>query len=145
MDKIPTAEALRKRNINIGDSVCPLCNSEEETVEHVFNACFIAANVWNGISSWCKISNFFAFSIKDLFTFYKDVNGSEKKREAVHGIILIGCWCLWRARNSVRFSSATVRIDSIISEIKSIGYLWFASRSKYKGVEWKDWVSFVNM
>ncbi|KAJ0450600.1 putative reverse transcriptase zinc-binding domain-containing protein [Helianthus annuus] len=145
MDKIPTVEALRKRNINIGDPICPLCNSEEETSDHVFNACFVAANVWNGINSWCKISNIFAFSIKDLLTLYKDINGSEKKKEAVQGIILIGMWSIWHARNSVKFSNAFVRIDSIISEIKALSFLWYSCRSKHKGVVWKDWVSFVNM
>uniref|UniRef100_A0A251TGE5 Reverse transcriptase zinc-binding domain-containing protein n=1 Tax=Helianthus annuus TaxID=4232 RepID=A0A251TGE5_HELAN len=138
-------QALRKRNVNIGDPICPLCNLEDETVYHVFKACYIAANVWNGLSSWCKISNFFAFSIKDLLSFYKDLNVSEKKKEAVQGIILIVCWSIWRARNNVKFSNATVRIDSIISEIKALGFLWFSSRSKHKGVVWRDWVSFVNM
>ncbi|XP_022040432.1 uncharacterized protein LOC110942980 [Helianthus annuus] len=66
IDKIPTEEALRKRNIQLEDSLCPLCRSDDETTEHLFISCFISSTVWNGVSLWCKIPNIFAFSIKDL-------------------------------------------------------------------------------
>ncbi|XP_022042267.1 uncharacterized protein LOC110944931 [Helianthus annuus] len=145
MNKVPTAEALKKRNIGIGDSSCPLCNAEEEMTDHLFIACYIASTVWNGVSSWCKIPIIFAFSLQDLLTFFKDLVVSEKKKEAIHGIIMIACWSMWRARNNAKFSNSPVRIESIISEIKALGFLWFSIRSKYKGLEWKDWSSFVNM
>ncbi|XP_021991152.1 uncharacterized protein LOC110887900 [Helianthus annuus] len=145
MDRVPTAEALKKRNVGIGDSICPMCNSEEETVEHVFSACFIASNVWNGISSWVKIPNIYAFSLKVLHTFYKDLNLSEKKKDAMQGILMIVCGSLWRARNNAKFSNSPIRIDSILSEIKALGFLWFSNRSKHKGLEWREWTSFVNM
>ncbi|KAJ0527505.1 hypothetical protein HanHA300_Chr09g0334701 [Helianthus annuus] len=57
----------------------------------------------------------------------------------------IACWCLWKARNNLVISNKPVRIDSIVSEIKALGYFWFSNRSKHKGIEWGDWVSFVNM
>ncbi|KAJ0801471.1 putative reverse transcriptase zinc-binding domain-containing protein [Helianthus annuus] len=145
MDKVPTAKALVRRNIGISTSLCPMCNSEEETVDHVFNTCIIAANVWNGVSVWCKIPNIFAFYLKDLLHIFKDLDVSEKKKEVVQGIILIGCWSLWRARNNAKFSNTPIRIENILSEIKALGFLWFSYRSKHKGLEWRDWLSFVNM
>ncbi|XP_021986241.1 uncharacterized protein LOC110882559 [Helianthus annuus] len=80
MDKVPTAEALTKRNIGITASLCPMCNSEEETVDHVFNTCIIAANVWNGVSVWCKIPNIFAFYLKDLLSILKTLTYRRRKR-----------------------------------------------------------------
>ncbi|KAJ0581748.1 putative reverse transcriptase zinc-binding domain-containing protein [Helianthus annuus] len=145
MNKVPTAEALLHRNVGIGDSTCPMCSTEVETADHMFIVCFIASMVWNGVSNWCKIPYIFAFSIQDLLSVYKGLSVSERKKDAVQGIIMIACWSLWRARNNVKFSNDPVRIEGIISEIKALSFLWFSNRSKHKGVAWKDWCSFVNM
>ncbi|XP_021991787.1 uncharacterized protein LOC110888575 [Helianthus annuus] len=131
MDKIPSVEALKKRNVNIGNSSCPVCQTEDETTEHLFITCHVASVVWNGISAWCKIPNIFAFSLKDLLVTYKDLRVSDKKKDAIQSIIMIVCWCLWCARNLALFSNSPVRIDSIVSEVKALGFLWFANRSKH--------------
>ncbi|XP_035842207.1 uncharacterized protein LOC118488895 [Helianthus annuus] len=145
MDKIPAAAALKRRNIQIDNDSCPFCNSNEETVEHVFIGCLSASIVWNFISSWCKIPSIFAFSLKDLLSIHKELSASDKKKEAAQGIMSIACWSLWRARNNTKFFNFPFKIDRIISEIKALGYLWFVNRSRYKEVEWGDWCSFVNM
>ncbi|KAI3742186.1 hypothetical protein L1987_59866 [Smallanthus sonchifolius] len=145
MDKIPTGAALKKRNVQLGDSLCPLCSSVEETSEHIFIACHVASIIWNGISSWCKIPNIFAFSIKDLFGIHKELRASDKKKEAVQGIIMIVCWSIWRARNNVIFSNKAIKVGSIISEVKALSFLWFVNRSKYKELGWSEWCSFMNM
>ncbi|KAJ0456118.1 putative reverse transcriptase zinc-binding domain-containing protein [Helianthus annuus] len=142
MEMIPTGVALRKRNVFLGGSTCPVCNSADESTDHLFNACFVVANVWNGVSAWCKIPNFFAFSIKDLLDMFKLINVSEKIKEVIHGIVVIVCWSLWRARNNWVFSSIPIKIDKIISEVKSLGFLWYSNRSKNKDIVWRDWVSF---
>ncbi|XP_021985842.1 uncharacterized protein LOC110882050 [Helianthus annuus] len=145
MDRVPTTDALKRRNVIVGDSRCILCNFEEETAEHMFTACYIASNVWQGISSWCKIPSIYAFSIKDLFSFHKNLRVSDKKNEAVQGIIMIACWSLWRARNNAKFSNISVRIENVVSEIKAMGFLWFFNRFKNAGIEWREWCSFVDM
>ncbi|KAJ0428689.1 putative reverse transcriptase zinc-binding domain-containing protein [Helianthus annuus] len=35
LNKLPTGDALRRRNIGIEDISCPFCYSEDESVEHV--------------------------------------------------------------------------------------------------------------
>ncbi|KAJ0546922.1 putative reverse transcriptase zinc-binding domain-containing protein [Helianthus annuus] len=145
MEKIPSKVALRKRNILQGEPICMLCSSADETAENLYTACYVSAIVWNMVSEWCRIPGIYAFSIKDLLCFHKDLSASVKKKEAVQGLIIITCWSLWRARNKLIFSNTPVKIDGIISEIKSLGFLWFSNRSKYKGISWEEWVSFVNM
>ncbi|KAJ0680603.1 putative reverse transcriptase zinc-binding domain-containing protein [Helianthus annuus] len=145
MGKIATGVALKNRNVQLGEPLCPLCGSDDESVDHLFIACQAASVIWNGISSWCKIPNIFAFSIKDLLGIYKEIRASESKKEAVQGIILIACWSLWRARNNLMFSHIEIRIDRILSEVKALGFLWFSSRSRHKGIDWAAWSFFVNM
>ncbi|XP_035846003.1 uncharacterized protein LOC110941011 isoform X1 [Helianthus annuus] len=113
MNKVPTAEALMYRNIEVNDPSYPLCSPEIETADHLFIACFIASTVWNGVSTtWCKIPQIFAFSLQDLLSIYSDLAVSEKKKEAVQGIIMVSCWSLWRARNKFKFSNVPVKIEA---------------------------------
>ncbi|KAJ0495253.1 putative reverse transcriptase zinc-binding domain-containing protein [Helianthus annuus] len=145
LNRVPTVDNLLKRNIGVSDLSCQLCNSSDESVYHSFIACYIASLVWNGISVWCKIPPIFAFSTQDLFSIYSGLGVSEKKKEIIQGVIMVACWSIWRARNSLRFSNSPVKIEGILSEIKTLSFLWYSSRSKCKRVEWKDWISFVNM
>ncbi|XP_022014129.1 uncharacterized protein LOC110913614 [Helianthus annuus] len=133
-ESIPTAEGLKRRNIQIADDACLLCNENDEFAVHIFTACHVATVVWEGISKWCKIPNIIAFSVKDLLGIHKEITSSERKKEAVQDILSIVCWSIWRARNSSKFANIPARIENILSEVKSFGFLWFSSRSKHKGV-----------
>ncbi|MFS8004919.1 hypothetical protein Hanom_Chr13g01231361 [Helianthus anomalus] len=57
---------------------------------------------------------------------------------------MIVCWSIWRARNKLKFSNTPVKIDSILSEVKAIGFLWYSNRSKCRDLECGEWCSFVN-
>ncbi|XP_022032560.1 uncharacterized protein LOC110933656 [Helianthus annuus] len=73
--RLPTKVALQRRNI-IEGCACSLCEDGpdgDETTEHLFTACGIAAGVWNCISSWCGISIIYAFSVKDLLELHNNI------------------------------------------------------------------------
>ncbi|KAJ0928072.1 putative reverse transcriptase zinc-binding domain-containing protein [Helianthus annuus] len=80
LNRVPTSEALLHRNIEVSDPSCLLCGSETESADHLFLACYVASMVWNGVSSWCKITQIFAFSFQDLFSIHNNLMVSEKKR-----------------------------------------------------------------
>ncbi|KAM0072977.1 putative reverse transcriptase zinc-binding domain-containing protein [Helianthus debilis subsp. tardiflorus] len=145
MDRISTVVELVKRNINIANTNCPLCEFDDETVEHVFTSCFVALVVWPKISRWCKVPNIYTFSFRDLLDFHSRCGLGEKAAEALKGIIRIAYWSLWRARNGLKFNGKKVRIDDIVSEVKSVGFLWFKSRSELKNIDWDSWCKFVFM
>ncbi|XP_022031703.2 uncharacterized protein LOC110932755 [Helianthus annuus] len=71
LNRIPTADALRRRGIVVGDEACPLCKLEIESVEHLFTSCVTAVVLWQNISRWCRIPPIFAFLFKDLLEIHK--------------------------------------------------------------------------
>ncbi|PWA43337.1 reverse transcriptase zinc-binding domain-containing protein [Artemisia annua] len=145
MGRIPTACALRYRNIPIVDVECMLCGDAEETVDHLFTGCIIVSRVWQHISSWCKVQNFFAFSFKDLLEVHNFVGLSGRAKDIFYGIIIIGCWCIWRARNHQMFQGKMARSVDIIGEIKVLGFLWAKNRAKVPSLNWDRWSKFVIM
>ncbi|MFS7931421.1 putative reverse transcriptase zinc-binding domain-containing protein [Helianthus anomalus] len=145
MDRLPTAAALSRRGIVLEDQSCPFCSDYIETVEHVFTACRFASILWQNISSWCKVPNMFSFSFKDLLELKSHSGLSGKKAEIFHGLVIIGCWCLWRLRNNIRFNNKVARMEDVISEVRSCGFLWAKNRAKLTSLSWSDWCKFVNM
>ncbi|XP_035837166.1 uncharacterized protein LOC118485047 [Helianthus annuus] len=136
-------DALRKRNMTMEDSSCVLCGEVDETVEHMFISCGFTSTIWALISMWCKIPSIFAFTIKDLLDLHDHVGGPEWKRAAIQGIIRIGCWCIWRARNDYKFNNKEIKVEGIMRDIKALGFFWFNTRYKRNVVRWEDWRSFV--
>ncbi|KAJ0935989.1 putative reverse transcriptase zinc-binding domain-containing protein [Helianthus annuus] len=105
LDKLASMDALKKRNIDRGDKVCVHCGEEDETVEHLFTSCYIALTIWSMVSMWCKIPLILAFLVRDLLESHENIGLKGKKKEVIQGIIRIGCWSIWKARNEARFNN----------------------------------------
>ncbi|KAI3815120.1 hypothetical protein L1987_14776 [Smallanthus sonchifolius] len=128
-DRLPTVDALIRRNIPVQDTWCGFCGDHMDTMEHVILACDFAQDVWQVISMWCKAMPFFAADVRDLLDSWKFVRGSSIHKNVVHAITLITIWSIWRLRNSVRLGNGEVSLVKIVEEIKVQGYLWVCNRS----------------
>ncbi|XP_021986529.1 uncharacterized protein LOC110882962 [Helianthus annuus] len=124
MGKILTALALKNRNIDIDDVTCHMCGSREESVNHLFSKCIIASRVWHHIVLWCKVPLFVTGSVRELLEVHNAVGLSNTAKEVFQGVVRVGCWSIWRSRNKLRFEDKQVRVEDILSEIKSNGFLW---------------------
>ncbi|KAJ0917333.1 putative reverse transcriptase zinc-binding domain-containing protein [Helianthus annuus] len=142
MGRIATLDALSKRNCFNGDERCILCNDGLESADHLFRSCIVASEVWFLISKWCNISPISAFSLKDLLEVHEFSGLGAKAKIILKGIIMVGWWCIWLARNNRRFSNKLRSAASIVHDIKSLGFLWYRNRSKCRDITWEDWMSF---
>ncbi|XP_022031380.1 uncharacterized protein LOC110932345 [Helianthus annuus] len=138
-DRIPTRHALARRNIPVASTECILCGEANETVDHLFSICRIAASVWEKISEWVKIPPIFAFSFRDILSIHEGVGANRKTKDIIRGLIMIACWCIWKARNEKYFSSGKGCSAEIFGEVESLGYLWLKCRSIHKGIVWSEW------
>ncbi|MFS7958569.1 putative reverse transcriptase zinc-binding domain-containing protein [Helianthus anomalus] len=120
MNKLPTLDALKRRNILIDSSTCSLCETADETVKHFIIGCEVANAVWSFVASRCK-------------------------KYALQGIIIVASWSIWKARNEMIFRQKEVKIEEIIVNIRSFSFLSFKNRSKCKSISWTEWCSFSLM
>ncbi|XP_022028126.1 uncharacterized protein LOC110929273 [Helianthus annuus] len=130
LDRLPTKVALMRRRIFVENIMCVWCHSKEESIEHLLTGCHISAAVWSGISRWCRVPEVYAFGVKDLVDLHEYYGGSDTKKLLLHGLIIIVCWRLWRARNETVFSSKDAKVGDIIADVKSFGFLWYKHRFK---------------
>ena len=145
LGRIPTAIALSHRNIHVVDISCPFCGEADETVDHLFSGCIIASVLWQHISSWCKIQNLFAFSFRDLLDAHNYVGLAGKAKDILYGIIIIGCWSIWKARNNLKFQQKKAKMEDIFGEVKVLGFLWAKNRAKLASLTWENWCKFIIM
>ncbi|XP_076957792.1 uncharacterized protein LOC143633360 [Bidens hawaiensis] len=64
--RLPTFDALEKRNIPVVSNLCPFCGEIEESVEHIFISCGVAQSVWCVLAQWCKVPNLSLFCFLGL-------------------------------------------------------------------------------
>ncbi|XP_022020181.1 uncharacterized protein LOC110920269 [Helianthus annuus] len=144
-DRIPTREALIRRNIFFEDSCCLLCNMGVESVDHSFTSCGVSTVIWQKIQAWCRTTNLFVFSFRDVLEVHNWVSLEGHKKEVFHGIAILAYWRIWKARNEMVFGGKPFIINEVFSDIRSLGYVCYSNRSKDRSLSWKDWCRFVNM
>ncbi|XP_076919732.1 uncharacterized protein LOC143580647 [Bidens hawaiensis] len=103
MERIPVLFSLAKRGIPVPSVVCPVCEVEVESAEHVTISCYFAQSVWSVIETWCKVLPIYTFSVKDVLELHRHSSLSSRKAKVFHAVCLTTIWCLWRARNAVVF------------------------------------------
>ncbi|XP_076940458.1 uncharacterized protein LOC143609645 [Bidens hawaiensis] len=96
MERIPVMVQLVKRGVMVTSAICPISEEDLESAEHLVVSCQFAQSVWCIISSWCKISPFFAFSVKDLSECHRFYQLLKRKAKAFNAVCLTMVWCLWQ-------------------------------------------------
>ncbi|XP_021996413.1 uncharacterized protein LOC110893637 [Helianthus annuus] len=142
MERLPTKCALIRRNITIHDNLCVLCGDFAETSEHIFVTCQFAQMVWQNIADWCNIPPIIAFGVNDLLDLHGAASRSRKKRKALHAVILVSIWSLWKLRNEAVFRQVNPSTTKVLDEIKAVAYLWVKNRSKMVALTWENWCRF---
>ncbi|KAM0042518.1 putative reverse transcriptase zinc-binding domain-containing protein [Helianthus debilis subsp. tardiflorus] len=88
MNRLPTLDTLKRRNIQVDSSTCIICGTNEETVEHILIGCRVANVVWSFVSSWSKVPPIFGISVRDLMELHNHVNLSAIKKSALQVLLL---------------------------------------------------------
>ncbi|KAJ0495937.1 putative reverse transcriptase zinc-binding domain-containing protein [Helianthus annuus] len=142
LERLPTLAALARRNAWSGQTECRVCNQLEENVDHLFIGCELAQTIWNFVSTWCKVSNIYAFRVKDLLNWHKNVKGNLRWRKLIYAVMQVALWVIWQNRNKLIFQEKEIRVDRLKEEIKQLGFLWIGSRSNLKDITWEEWCKF---
>ncbi|XP_021991601.1 uncharacterized protein LOC110888381 [Helianthus annuus] len=142
---IPTRDVLRAMNICVEEEGCPLCLSCPETTDYLFTKCGMAIVLWQHVSAWCKVQSIFIFSVRDWVEVHNLLGLQEPEKSYFHGIMYIGIWSLWRARNKSTFQNRRMQVEEVISEVKTLGFLWLKNRLKLKSLSLENWGKFVIM
>lgn len=120
--KMLTWENLRKKGF-IGPSRCPMCRTEEETMNHLLNTYDWANSIWNWAETILQRMDRVMNSIQETI---ENWSGNFSNTQVVNTIwkLILGFipWTIWKQRNQRVFLNENRSInhlkDSILQNIK---------------------------
>ena len=123
----------------VDNSLCRLCNADEETIEHLFVDCKISQNLWKGLQTW--IRNMLKINIS--LTKYAIVMGYQYQDQnfmPINAIIIKTKHYIFRCANggqSLNFTCLQYEIKKMYNERELLSKI--NSKHKYFQNVWKNW------
>ncbi|GJX71769.1 RNA-directed DNA polymerase, eukaryota [Tanacetum coccineum] len=137
-DQLPTRMNLADKDIDIPSVLCPICNNELESSDHVFFKCDTAVQLWRRVSRWCELNMPASDNISSMLS-WLDTIGVYRRR-ILEVIVFATVWCIWRFRNRVVFKDSTMKKSLIFESIVINSFHWFSSRCKNHNILWTLWL-----
>lgn len=105
-----------------GSTMCPICDSEEETVEHTIFLCDHARVVWFGFNSGFLTYSTRSMDIAEWWGNLMKMNDSVRMEKDLNlpSIVLSIWWASWKARNNYIFKGVTINPIKVTSTIKNL-------------------------
>ncbi|XP_021986803.1 uncharacterized protein LOC110883323 [Helianthus annuus] len=134
-NNIPTAAALGGRGLILQNNRCRMCDTEEETADHVLLQCSFAKQIWEAVLGWVKCSEInLGESLKQVLHGVNDLQRGRNKRKIIHAVVLQTIWRLWKVRNDKIFNGKSGVTQNVIEGIKKESYQYVKERSRFKAI-----------
>ena len=120
------ADRLQKRGLP-HPARCPLCDQEEETVQHLLTTCVFARQFWFSIlqplNLSCLVPGRAAGSFADWWR--KSWKRVQKQlRKGFNSLVILGAWTIWKHRNACVFDGTTPNLQGALQAFKDELHLW---------------------
>jgi len=127
-----TADRLQKRGLPHPDC-CPLCDQEEETVQHLLTTCVFARQFWFSILQSLNLSQLVPRHTDNSFADWwkKSWKKLQKHlRKGFNSLVILGAWVIWKHRNACVFDGTTPNLQGALQSFKDECHLWQISGAK---------------
>ncbi|XP_058783163.1 uncharacterized protein LOC131657821 [Vicia villosa] len=135
LEKLATKDQLARRGILVEgiETACVFCQSEEETLTHLFAGCSVTLGIWRKVFGWVDLGTI--MSLEDFVSFFHNCSKIKSiiKRTIGAVIWLSTVWSLWLKRNARIFKNEAFNFADLISEIVFNSWRWL--NLFYKRVE----------
>jgi len=121
-----TADRLEKRGLPHPDR-CPLCDQEEENVQHILTSCVFARQFWFEVLQPLNLSHLTPSRSIDSFADWwrRSWKKLQKQhRKGFNSLCILGAWILWKHRNACVFDGMTPNLLRALQDFKDESLLW---------------------
>ncbi|KAH1261614.1 hypothetical protein GmHk_02G004433 [Glycine max] len=125
-DRLPTRKNLQRRQIQLTDSLCPLCITQQEDASHLFFHCSKVQPIWWETMSWVQVKGAFPLSPQQHF---------------LHHLGVQPAGSIWKLRNSIVFSNANFDANKLFEEAIFLLWSWLRVFEKDFTVHFNHWSS----
>ncbi|GJV84453.1 RNA-directed DNA polymerase, eukaryota, reverse transcriptase zinc-binding domain protein [Tanacetum coccineum] len=139
LNKLPSRVNLDRKYIDVGSVLCPICQDDVESVNHIFFSCEMA-KVFLGLLLDVDLRHpVFANLSRGKFLFLCMLLSKCARFlfKVVGGTLL---WSIWNFRNRLVFSSSPPKKALLWDSIVSQSFLWISSRNPELKFSLLDWL-----
>lgn len=127
INRIQTRDNLLRRQIQVIDSRCPLCNDLNESVTHLFFSCSLTWQVWSRIFNWMGVYAVFSAEPKDHFHQFCGLFPFVKKN-GLMSIWISVIWHIWMGRNAAVFREGSFTPDDVFELSRMKSWEWLRAK-----------------
>ena len=119
-----TADRLQKRGLP-HPALCPLCDQEGETAQHILTSCVFAWQFWSSILQSLNLSSLVPNRHAKSFAEWWRISWRKvpkQNRKGFNSLAILGAWILWKHRNSCVFDGSTPSVQVALQAFKDESY-----------------------
>ncbi|GKB49550.1 RNA-directed DNA polymerase, eukaryota, reverse transcriptase zinc-binding domain protein [Tanacetum coccineum] len=140
LNKLPSRVNLDRRGIDVNSILCPICQMDIETINHIFFSCDMALDLWAKLARWWDLDIPICANIFEWLDWIGTSQLLNKVKDYLEGVGGTLMWSIWSFRNRLIFSN-TPPIKAVLWDfIVSQSYLWISSRNPKSKISWVDWI-----
>jgi len=140
-NRLPTKANLRKRQVEISDVTCPLCNNMEEDAAHLFFQCSRILPLWWESLLW--VGKKAVFPQNPIEHFMQHTNGNvysiKDTRWKCWWIALT--WTIWQHRNKTVFDTHIFNTRKVMDDALLLLWSWLKVMEKDFTMHYNQWSS----
>nr|GEW52145.1 RNA-directed DNA polymerase, eukaryota [Tanacetum cinerariifolium] len=127
LDRLPHRLNLSSRGLDIPTISCSSCNGNVESADHVFFECDLVKEIWCLVRKWCDISIPTFASYDTWNSWFSTWQATIAKSRRLYIIFAALFWWIWRYRNSVTFSSDSIKKCDLFDNIRASSFSWISN------------------
>ncbi|GJZ15913.1 RNA-directed DNA polymerase, eukaryota [Tanacetum coccineum] len=140
LNKLPSRVNLDRKSIDVGSILCPICQEDVETINHIFFSCNMAMDLWAKFARWWELDIPICTNISEWFDWLGSLHVSSKIKSIIEGVGGTLLWSIWNFRNRVIFSDPPPKKAVFWDTIVSQSFLRVSSRNLKISLTWVDWL-----
>ncbi|GJW11426.1 RNA-directed DNA polymerase, eukaryota, reverse transcriptase zinc-binding domain protein [Tanacetum coccineum] len=140
LNKLPSRVNLDRRGIDIPSILCPNCQEDVETVNHIFFTCEMASTLWSMLANWWEVDIPLCAIMEDWISWLETSHFSKKVRVVLDGVGGVLLWHIWNYRNGLVFSNPPPKKSFLWDKVVSQSFLWITSRNPNFKFSWVGWL-----
>jgi len=112
---------------------CPLCNQDDEIVQHILTSCVFAWQFWFFVLQPPNLAHLMLNrSISSFAEWWRRSwkKVSKQDRKDFNSLCILGAWTLWKHRNACVFDGAAPNLQQALHSYKDESQLWKFSGAK---------------
>jgi hypothetical protein len=125
-NKCWTADRLAKRGLAHPD-YCPLCDQEEETINHLLLSCVFSRQIWFYVLEKFGLQALAPQPDEHSFKEWWDQvsrNVPDHVSKGLNSIVILAAWSLWDHRNRCVFVGVQPNLSRLLSTIRDEQHVW---------------------